>query len=318
MSNLNDSSSVNPAQNGSDSLIPFESATLPVRGRFVRLDKSLADIFAKTTYPDTVAHALVEAAALTTLLGSLLKFEGVFTLQIKGDGPITMLVCDMTSEGDLRATAQYNQSLLPNYVPNLTTQQLFGTGHIAFTIDQGPNTERYQGIVALADTSLTDSARQYFEQSEQIETFVSVTIGKLIESGKAERFCAAGLLLQRMPDQDQKRQKLDIDIHEEQDGWKRLTLFAESAKQAELLDFHLPAYDLLYRLFHEDGVQVAPQRLIRHKCRCSEQKIRSVLERFQPDQLSDMYTPQGDISAVCQFCGHDYRFKPDTLSFPKQ
>lgn len=301
-----------------DQLIPFESATLPIRGRFCRLDKTLSDILTSHSYPDVVSHALAEAAALTSLLGSLLKFDGIFTLQLKGDGPVSMLVCDITSDGALRATAQFDATKLPDYDPGLTPKEIFGKGYIAFTIDQGPQTERYQGIVELQPDSLTASAQQYFDQSEQIETFISLSVGRLTVGDQAERFCAAGLLLQRMPEQDAGRLSRELADDAEADGWQRMTLFAKSAQQDEMLDLALPEHDLLYRLFQEDGVRVTENRALYHECRCSEEKIRNVLSQFKPEDLTDMLTEEGDISALCQFCGYDYRFSLSNLSVPKQ
>ena len=301
-----------------DQLVPFESATLPIRGRFCRLDKTLSDILTSHAYPDVVSHALAEAAALTALLGSLLKFDGIFTLQLKGDGPVSMLVCDMTSEGAIRATAQFDADKLPDYHPGLSPKEIFGKGYIAFTIDQGPQTERYQGIVELQPDSLTASAQQYFDQSEQIDTFITLSVGRLTVGDQAERFCASGLLLQRMPEQDAGRLNRDLIGDEEEDGWKRMSLFAKSAQQDEMLDLSLPEHDLLYRLFQEDGVRVAENRALFHACRCSEDKIKNVLSQFKPEDLTDMLTDDGDISALCQFCGYDYRFKLTDLSVPKQ
>ena len=138
--------------NPPDDLIrPFQIEDVGVRGRLVRLGPALDQILRRHDYPDLVANLLGEAVALSCVLAGALKFDGIFTLQTKGDGPISTLVADLKSPGDLRGYAQFDADAVAGIDTSKTPSipRLQGAGHIAFTVDQGADTERYQGIVAL-------------------------------------------------------------------------------------------------------------------------------------------------------------------------
>ena len=77
-----------------DAVLPFEVASLDLRGRLTRLGPGLDDLLAKHDYPPPVAKLLGEAIVLTTLLGSSLKFNGRFILQTQTDGPVSFLIVD--------------------------------------------------------------------------------------------------------------------------------------------------------------------------------------------------------------------------------
>ena len=78
-------------------------------GRFIRLDKVVNDIISKHDYPATVNAIIAESTALAALLASTIKYDGLFTLQTKSDGPVSMIVVDVTSDGKIRACAEFDE-----------------------------------------------------------------------------------------------------------------------------------------------------------------------------------------------------------------
>ena len=136
-----------------DLVMPFEIKPLGVRGRLVRLGAVVDDILHVHDYPPAVSALLAEAVALTAMLGGALKFDGKFILQTKTDGPVDMIVADFMSPGKVRGYARFDTKRAGG-CDRSATRDLARQGHLAMTVDQGPDMERYQGIVPLAQTRL--------------------------------------------------------------------------------------------------------------------------------------------------------------------
>src|ERR1700710_3222655 len=183
-----------------DAVLPFEVASLDLRGRMTRLGPALDDILTKHDYPAPVGKRLGEAIVLTTLLGSSLKFDGRFILQTQTDGPVSFLIVDFQAPDRLRAYARYDATRLKD---GQDSGALLGKGHLAMTVDQGPDMSRYQGLVALEGGTLEDAAHEYFLRSEQIPTRVRLAVGEEWRGGEGDgprhRWRAGGMLLQFLP-----------------------------------------------------------------------------------------------------------------------
>src|SRR5262245_61811912 len=197
-----------------DAILPFEVASLDLRGRVVRLGPSLDDILAAHDYPLPVAKLLGEAIALTVLLGSSLKFEGRFILQTQTDGPVRMLVVDFISPGRVRACARFDRARVEAAIAaqKASAGELLGQGHLAMTIDQGADMSRYQGLVALTGGGLEDAAHEYFLRSEQIPTRVRLAVAEEWRGGEAgkHRWRAGGMLLQFLPKAPERARQPDL------------------------------------------------------------------------------------------------------------
>ena len=242
-----------PAGNGhagaDDAVLPFAVEALDVRGRVVRLGPAVDTILRRHGYPDPVARLLGEAAALTVLLGSSLKFEGRFQLQTKTDGPVAMIVVDFEAPDRLRATARFEPERVAALGSGpLRDSDLIGTGHLAMTIDQGTTASRYQGVVALEGQSLEEAAHQYFRQSEQIPTQVRLAVAEAVEEG-AGRWRAGGLIVQFLPQSLDRARLADLppgDIPEghahlsgnapEDDAWVEARSLVGTIEDHELVD----------------------------------------------------------------------------------
>lgn len=280
-----------------DLVQPFLIDESGLRGRLIRLGPAVDDILSRHDYPDAVATLLGEALALTAALAAALRFNGIFTLQAKGDGPVRLLVVDVTDEGGLRGYAEM-RGPVPADVGDAPVPRLLGAGYLAFTVDQGPDTERYHGIVELIGSTLAECIQHYFRQSQQFAAGVKLAAGR--DSGGAWR--AGALMVQRLPTDERSAE------HEAmEDAWHRAMLLTGHCTQAELLDPALSPHRLLYRLFHEDGVRVFPIQALLPVCRCSRERALGALGLLSAEELEECKL-DGRITVACQFCNRDQIF----------
>ena len=289
-----------------DFIQPFQIEELGLLGRIVRLDGVLASAFAHQNYPVEVANLLAEAMVLTAGLSGIIKFEGIFTLQSQSDGPVNLLMADITSNGDMRGYARFDGEAVERASDQSGSMvsKFLGAGHLALTIDQGQDTERYQGIVQLTGNSITDCAQEYFKNSEQLET--AIIIFSEIEANKISR--AAALLIQRIPSEVED----DIARDYEDEAWNRAVSLMRSIKADELLSTELSVSQVLYRLYHEDGVRVYTQKSLQHTCRCSYEKVSTTLASFPREEIESM-SENGLVTVTCEFCKTDYRFSKEAV-----
>src|SRR5436309_15607748 len=204
-----------PAANSvDDAILPFQVEALDLRGGIVRFGPAIDTILSRHRYPPLVAKLVGEAVVLTVLLGSTLKFEGRFILQTQSDGPVRMLVIDYTTPGKVRACARFDADRVAAAIASGTAGPgaLLGRGHLAMTIDQGSDTARYQGIVALEGNDLECAAHEYFLRSEQIPTRVRLAVAEEFRAdGAGARWRAGGLLLQFLPASEERARRPDLD-----------------------------------------------------------------------------------------------------------
>src|SRR5689334_6314792 len=197
-----------------DAILPFEVASLDLRGRVVRLGPALDQVLAAHDYPLPVAKLLGEAIVLTVLLGSSLKFEGRFILQTQTDGPVRMLVVDFISPGRVRACARFDRARVEAAIAanKASAGELLGDGHLAMTIDPGTDMSRYQGLVALNGGDLEDAAHGYFLRSEQIPTRVRLAVAEELRAGDGDtHWRAGGIMLQFLPKSPERMRMPDLD-----------------------------------------------------------------------------------------------------------
>jgi molecular chaperone Hsp33 len=284
-------------------VLPFFLPQRPVRGRLVRLG-TLADALLTRHHNFPVVTKLVgQALALAAGLSTALKFRGSFSLQAKGDGPISMLLADCTDAGELRGHALTNAAKLEvllarDRVPSAGA--LLGTGYLAFTVDQGGEQNRHQGIVAIQGGSLAEMALHYFDTSEQMLCQVHLACEQTSTGWRAgalilEKVAGAGGIDPNLSDAAQAA------------SWHTATTLAATLTDDELLDDNLPADRLLYRLFHTEGVAVDRARALSFGCRCSRARLATILEGFPAEDLDHM-TIDDDIVMTCEFCNYDFRF----------
>lgn len=308
---------------GDDRVVPFQVEGLDVRGRVVALGPLTDSILSRHNYPAPVARLLSETIALTVLLGTSLKFEGKLIVQTQSDGPVNLLVADFTAPDAVRAYARYDEEEVRKAVAEGRDQphELLGKGVLAFTIDQGIHTQRYQGIVALDGETLEEAAAAYFRQSEQISTRVKLASAEFFdrdENGNPRHsYRAGGLVVQFLPEAPERMRQRDLHggdgdpghDFEEDDHWTEAQMLAETTGPEELTDPDLGVERLLFRLFHERGVRVYDAQPVYDRCSCSEEKIRNVFSTFTAEEVRET-VEEGEIRATCEFCSTTYRFDP--------
>ncbi len=298
-------------------IVPFFLPGSPVRGRLVQLGQLADALLLRHNNPPAVTKLAGEARALVAGRPSALKFRGSFRLQAKGNGPVSMLLADCTDAGALRFYVRADPERLAalqlaDSQPSAAT--LLGQGYLAFTVDQGGERERHQGIVAITGDSLAAMAQHYFETSEQHQCAVRLACRRT-EAG----WRASALVLERIAHlggidpEDGSEEPAQGDRDESAaERWRSALTLAATLSDDELLDDRLPAEELLFRLFHSEGVAADRPRALAYGCRCSRARLAGILEGFPVEDLDHMVV-EGDIVMTCEFCNLDFRFPRESV-----
>ncbi|MGH6989608.1 MAG: Hsp33 family molecular chaperone HslO [Stellaceae bacterium] len=280
-----------------DLVQPFTIGETRLKGRLVRVGPLLDHILGQHAYPEPVAEMLGQAIVLAAALARALKYDGIFTLQTKGDGPVRLLVADITAKGQMRAYAQFDDERLRSASPAKgAVPSLLGAGYLAFTVDQGEDTERYQGLVELVGSTLTDCAHHYFRQSEQVQAGLKLAARR----GADGHWRGGALMIERLPD-------AAATPEEDDELWREAVVLMSSCSDSELTDAGLAPDRLLYRLFQEPGVRAQKPRELIAQCRCSRARVERVLRALPSDALDEMVV-DGRIIVTCEFCSATYEF----------
>ncbi len=303
-----------------DYVLPFQLEASGARGRLIRLGPVVDEILGRHAYPEPVLLLLGEAVALTAMLGAALKFDGKFILQTQSNGAVSFLVVHYSSPGHVRGYASYNSDDIgASSNGGEAPKPLLGTGHLAMTIDPGAGMERYQGIVGLAGNTLVDAAHEYFDQSEQIPTFIRIAVARHFtagEGGSPGRWAwrAGGLMVQKLTRQGGRQESDDYSQPDagsiDDDGWRRAQALASTVEDHELLDPTLSPERLLYRLFHEEEVRAFEATPLDAQCNCSRERVENMLNQFSPEELDGMAEDE-IITVTCEFCNTHYKFDAD-------
>lgn len=314
-----------------DSILPFQLAQAHMRGRIVRLDRTLDAILEQHRYPDAVSALVAEAALLTALIGQAVKLRWRFSLQIRGEGAVRLIATDYyapETEGapaQLRAYASFDRGEVAS--SRATPFELLGKGVFGVTIDQGPDMRPYQGLTPLAGGSLSACAETYFAQSEQLATRFNTLAGKSQEPGTAPHWRAGGMMLQQMPvsggtmgDAPSGEEGLmtgdDVAaMSGREEDWVRATLLMRTADETELVGPHISPEQLLTRLFHEETPSIYQAQSVTFGCTCSSERVVSAMAQYSAKDIAHMTNEDGQLTADCQFCSAHYAFDPATLGF---
>ncbi len=272
-----------------DIVLPFVLPLFSLRGRLVRLQDVSTTVLSQHDYSFPIANALGDLLAAGAALASLLKYEGIFTLQTKSDGPIHFAVIDITHKGDMRGYVQVRPYKVR---AEDTFKDLLGHGYLTFTVDQGRNVDRYQGIVTLNHETLSSALEHYFEQSEQLETRLFIASKKTSEG----TWKCGALLLQEMPSKNV-----------EEETWAHIEALLSTLSVEEFLDFSTPCETLLFRLFHEGKISIFDPAPLKAQCRCSKKRIKAFLSTLTSEEIESLLKT-GELKMTCEFCNHQYEF----------
>ncbi len=275
-----------------DKLHRFIFTKANVRGELVRLDESLKQIVHSYEYPVQIQALLGEMAAATSLLTATLKFSGEISLQIQSKGPVSYAVLNATHEQTLRGVARWDESLtsLPDTFSELLAQ---GVLVITITPDEG---ERYQGVVALDKPTLAECIEGYFSQSEQLATRVQL----MTDVSDTNNAKASGILLQVLPTD---ASATDVSQASE---FEHISKITETLSKDEV--FSLPVEDILYRLYHQEEVELFPAKDVSFACTCSKSRSAEALRHVEKSELHAIIEEEGAVVMNCQYCHAEYRF----------
>ncbi|CAD0184516.1 Heat shock protein 33 [Ruegeria sp. THAF57] len=310
-----------------DTVLPFQLDVSDMRGRVARLDGVLDGILKQHDYPEKVEALVAEMALLTALIGQTVSLRWKLSLQVQSKGAVRMIATDYyapTEEGEparIRAYASFDRDRLTDASPF----DQVGEGYFAIMIDQGEGTHPYQGITPLAGGSLSACAEAYFAQSEQLPTRFSLSFGKSTEPGVGEHWRAGGIMLQHMPKASPFAATgegtgdiltaSDLVDGEEGENWGRVNILLDTVEDLELIGPSTAPTDLLVRLFHEEQPRVYDAQPVQFGCTCSEDRVRQSLSIYSAKDIEKMTTPEGNVTADCQFCGAHYVLDPATVGF---
>ena len=259
-----------------------------VRGEIVHLQQAYAEVLDRHRYPPAVNRLLGELLAAVALLTDTVKLDGILSIEVRGEGALSLLMAESNPGGELRAIARLAEDVtLPD--EEASFRELVGDGHIVITLDPREG-NRYQGIVALEQDSLGGCLEAYFSQSEQLPTYLWL---------RADGKRAGGLLLQRLPDESQ---------NQDEDAWDRTVQLARTLRTEELLG--LEQRELLYRLYHEETVRVFEPKSLHFGCSCSRERLAGALLSLGAEELRAVLAEQGEVATQCHFCHSRYRFTP--------
>lgn len=281
-----------------DTLQRFLFENLAVRGEIVHLDATWQAVLERHNYPQPIQNVLGELMAAVSLLMATLKFEGQLVAQIQGDGPVSLLVVEGTSNNTLRATASVKDG--EHNFADATLEDLFGDARLVITLEPDKG-ERYQGIVALSGESIAGALTDYLLRSEQLDTSIW-----LVTNEKS----AAGLLVQKLPETNKTKHAENIltmsDDSSDVDGWNRIQQLSATIKDEELLN--LGAEEIIHRLYHEEDIRLFDAETISFHCSCSRQRVEKMLVSLGAEEVKSMIEELTTISVACEFCNHNYSF----------
>jgi molecular chaperone Hsp33 len=280
-----------------DCLHRFLFEHYPIRGHIVHLDASWRALLEHREYPVVIRDTLGEAVAASVLLAATLKFEGMLSMQLQGQGPMHLMLAQCSETLGVRAVARYKEA---EYRRDLAS--LSGKGTMTVTLENEDLSQRYQGIVPLTGERLADCLRSYFESSEQLPTRLWL---------HADENGASGLLLQRLSDDSVQSRPTgsrlhDVDPADIDDAWRRVQLLGDTLKPEELQT--LSDRSLLRRLFAEDDVRMFESAPVFFRCRCSRERVVSMLRSLGPAEVRSVLAEQGHVEVRCDFCNRAYRF----------
>jgi molecular chaperone Hsp33 len=285
-----------------DCLHRFMFDRFPIRGHLVHLDAAWRALIEHAEYPAAIRDTLGEAVAASLLLAATIKFQGVLSLQLQGDGPVHLMLAQCTSGLGVRGLARYRDEEYEGVrsgadAADARITDLLGAGNITVTLETDDGAQRYQGVVGMAGQSLAESLQVYFENSEQLPTRLWLD---------ADAHGASGMLLQKLPIADASPGAAAVDVADVEDAWRRVQLIGETLTPGELRT--LADAEILHRLFNEDDVRLFEPAPVYFRCRCSRERVSGMLQGLGEAETRSVLTERGEVEVRCDFCNRAYMF----------
>lgn len=277
----------------SDSLQRFIFENADIRGEIVKLDATWQAILSRHEYPKPVQTLLGEMMVAAALLSATLKFNGKLIIQIQSGDPIKLMVVECDSNNHLRAVAQYDE----NIQDTINLHELVGKGKLVITLDPAEGGERYQSIVDVTGETLADAISDYLVRSEQLDTNLWLA---------ANSKGAAGLLIQKLPTDTNRKTTKETNLSDDQDAWNRIQHLSSTISNDELLN--ITDEEIIHRLYHEEDVRVFEKEPISFRCSCSRDRVSKMLRSLGSKEVTSILEEQKIIQVACEFCNQKYDF----------
>jgi molecular chaperone Hsp33 len=277
-----------------DCLHRFMFERYPIRGHLVHLDAAWRALIEHRDYPGNIREALGEAVAASLLLAATIKFEGVLSLQMRGDGPVHLILAQCSGGLGVRGLARYRENAGSGVA---RIADLIGAGNLTVTLETDDGAQRYQGIVPIVGQRLAESLQVYFENSEQLPTRLWL---------HADSQGASGMLLQKLPDAHPPQGAAAADPAAVEDAWRRVQFIGETLTALEMRT--LSDAEILRRLFNEDDVRLFEPAPVFFRCRCSRERVGSMLQSLGEAESRSVLAERGEVEVHCDFCNRGYVF----------
>jgi molecular chaperone Hsp33 len=283
-----------------DCLHRFMFERYPIRGHLVHLDAAWRALIEHRDYPGSIREALGEAVAASLLLAATIKFEGVLSLQMRGDGPVHLILAQCTGGLGVRGLARYRETVDEVDATGSSAARiadLIGAGNLTVSLETDGGAQRYQGIVPIVGQRLAESLQVYFENSEQLPTRLWL---------HADSEGASGMLLQKLPEAELPQGAAAADPAAVEDAWRRVQLIGETLTALEMRT--LRDAEILRRLFNEDDVRLFEPAPVFFRCRCSRERVGSMLQSLGEAESRSVLAERGEVEVHCDFCNRGYVF----------
>ena len=268
----------------------------------MHLDAAWRALLEHRDYPVEIRDTLGEAVAASVLLAATLKFDGTLSLQLQGQGPMHLMLAQCSSDLGVRAVARYRDNVAAGGLLALS-----GSGNLTVTLENEDLSQRYQGIVPLESDALSECLQGYFQNSEQLPTRLWL---------HADQSGVSGMLLQRLSDDTvagRATKSLGAPVvapnpEDIEDAWRRAQLMADTLQPGELRT--LTDKQILQRVFAEDDVRMFESTPVFFRCRCSRERVISMLRSLGADEIRSILAERGNVEVKCDFCNRAYQFDP--------
>ena len=290
-----------------DKIIPFTLSKSKVRGRFVKLDKSLNGILARHNYNSSISLCLSDALSASCCIGSFLKFNGLFTIQGSSKDTLKTILADFSSSGEIRGYANYDLKNIKLENEQVEIENYMSKGHLAFTAMESKSNKRYQGIIPVQKGDFSNSIDYYFKNSEQINSEIVC-----LSDCSKNSYISAAIIIQATPNEN------EDNLDDASGVFEEAKLFLNSLKKSELLSKEVSMENILYKLFHSLDVRVLNEIKVTDKCRCSLDRVKSTLTNIPMEELKEITFADGSLEVTCEFCKKLTQFsKQDLFSMRK-
>ena len=274
-----------------DKVLHFTLKNSSIRGRFVKLDKTINNILKRHDYAFPVSLCLADVLSSCCCIGSLLKFNGYFTIQASGKEKLKTMLADYSTKGEIRGYANYDKNALNGIKKDASIDQLMHKGHLAFSAIESKSNKRYQGIIPVQKGSFSISIDYYFKKSEQINSEIIC-----FSEFSNKTYISSAILIQVTPEELDNISENQINLFEE------ASLFLKSLNKSELLSRQISMENILYKLFHSFEVRTQKEITIKDNCRCSLDKVKNTLFNISNAELDELTFSDGSLEVICEFC----------------